>query len=54
MVEYVNIKLPASFKERFERLNEEYDLGYASFPELIKEAVRERFEEIEAHYGGQE
>ena len=52
MVEYSSVKIPVSFKERFERMNEEYDLGYASLAEFVKESMRKRFEEIRATHQG--
>ena len=50
MLEYVNVKVPVELRKRFEDLNKRYDLGYASFAEIIKESLRKRFEEIEASY----
>ena len=50
MVEYINVKLPSMFRDRFGAMNEKYDLGYASLAEFVKEAMRKRFEEIEASY----
>ncbi len=50
MVEYINVKLPIIFRSRFETVNEKYNLGYASLAEFVKEAMRKRFEEIEASY----
>jgi hypothetical protein len=46
MTEYVNVKLPDIFRKQFENLNKEYDLGYSSFAEFIKDSLRRRFEEI--------
>ena len=50
MVEYATVKIPTSFRDRFVTMNEKYDLGYASLAEFVKEAMRKRFEEIEASY----
>jgi len=50
MVEYVNVKVPVSFRDRFEKLNKEYDLGYSSFAEIIKECLRRRLEDVENTY----
>ena len=50
MLEYVNVKVPVELRKRFEDLNKQYSLGYASFAEIIKESLRKRFEEIEASY----
>ena len=50
MVEYASVKIPTSFRNRFDTMNEKYDLGYASLAEFVKEAMRKRFEEIEASY----
>ena len=50
MVEYATVKIPTSFRDRFGAMNERYDLGYASLAEFVKEAMRKRFEEIEASY----
>jgi hypothetical protein len=50
MVEYVNVKIPVSFRDRFEKLNKEHDLGYSSFAEIIKECLRSRLEDIENTY----
>lgn len=50
MIEYVNVKIPVSFRDRFEKLNNEHDLGYASFAEIIKECLRSRLEDIEKSY----
>jgi hypothetical protein len=50
MVEYVNVKIPVGFRDRFEELNERYNLEYSSFAEIIKECLRRRFEEIESRY----
>ena len=50
MVEYASVKIPTSFRDRFETVNKEYDLGYSSLAEFVKEAMRRRFEEIEKTY----
>lgn len=47
MVEYVNVKIPVSFRDRYEELNEKHNLGYGSFAEIVKDALRRRYEEIE-------
>ena len=52
MVEYVSVKIPVSFRDRFDKLNKEHGLGYASFAEIVKECLRSRFEDIENTYGG--
>lgn len=46
MTDYATIKVPESFRDRFEELNKQFDLGYASLAEFTKEAMRQRFEEI--------
>lgn len=51
MVEYVSVKIPVSFRDRFEKLNKEHDLGYSSFAEIIKECLRRRYEEVEGIRG---
>ena len=50
MVEYTTVKIPVSFRDRFDKLNKEHDLGYSSFAEIIKECLRARYEEIENIY----
>jgi len=50
MVEYATVKIPTSFRDRFGVINDKHDLGYASLAEFVKEAMRKRFEEIEAAY----
>jgi len=46
MPDYVNVKLPDSFRDQFEDLNKKHSLGYSSFAEFIKDALRRRFEDI--------
>ncbi|MFW9799416.1 MAG: hypothetical protein ACFFD9_03195 [Candidatus Thorarchaeota archaeon] len=43
----LTIKIPKDYKTKFERKNKEYDLGYSSFPEFIKDCMRRRFEEVD-------
>jgi len=50
MVYYISVKIPESFREEVQRLNEKYNLGYASLAEFVKEAMRKRFEEIRSSY----
>ena len=50
MTEYSIVKIPTDFKERFEGLNNAHRLGYSSYAEFVKDAMRRRFEEIEASY----
>jgi len=50
MVDYVVTKLPRELKTRFQELNAKYGLGYTAFAEFVKDAMRRRFEEIEAAY----
>ncbi|MFX1369704.1 MAG: hypothetical protein ACFFAY_14000 [Promethearchaeota archaeon] len=44
----LSVKIPKDYKIKFERKNREYDLGYSSFAEFIKDCMRRRFEEVEA------
>ncbi len=48
MTDYAVVKAPLEFREKFERLNKEYALGYDSFTEFARDAMRRRFEEIES------
>jgi len=41
------VRIPEDLKTKWERKNQEYGLGYSSFPEFIKDCMRRRFEEIE-------
>ncbi len=43
----LSVKIPRDYKIKFERKNREYDLGYSSFPEFIKDCMRRRFEEVD-------
>lgn len=47
----LTIKIPKDYKTKFERKNREYDLGYSSFPEFIKDCMRRRFEEVDEAHG---
>jgi len=49
--DYVTVRVPSSLRDLYERLNENYGLGYTSFAEFVKEAMRKRFEDIENTYG---
>lgn len=50
MPEYDNLKIPLGFRRRFEEINKRHNLGYTTYPEFVKDAMRRRFEEIEASY----
>ncbi len=50
MPEYDNLKIPLGFRRRFEEINKKHNLGYTTYPEFVKDAMRRRFEEIEASY----
>ena len=50
MVSYSVVKVPEDLKQRFERLNKERHLGYTTFTEFVKDALRRRFEEIISTY----
>jgi hypothetical protein len=50
MSRYLNVKISEDFKAKFERKNREYELGYSSFPEFIKDCMRRRFEELDQMY----
>ena len=50
MTEYDNLKIPLAFRRRFEELNKKHNLGYTTYPEFAKDAMRRRFEEIENMY----
>ncbi|RDE15440.1 MAG: hypothetical protein C4K49_06325 [Candidatus Thorarchaeota archaeon] len=45
---HLSVKIPEDLKTKWERKNQEYRLGYSSFPEFIKDCMRRRFEEIES------
>ena len=47
MVRHLTIKISEDYRIKFERKNREFDLGYSSFPEFIKDCMRRRFLEIE-------
>lgn len=47
MTDYISVKLPEWFREQFEELNEKHNLGYTTFPELIKELLRAKYREVE-------
>lgn len=51
MDDYVTVRIPESLKLLYEKNQEELDLGYRSFAEFVKEAVRKRLEEIKDVYG---
>ncbi len=50
MPDYDNLKIPLVFRRRFEELNKKHNLGYSTYPEFAKDAMRRRFEEIETIY----
>lgn len=52
MVSYSVVKVPEDLKRRFERLNKERHLGYTTFTEFVKDALRRRFEEVISAYDG--
>jgi len=45
---HLTVRIPEDLKTKWERKNQEYGLGYSSFPEFIKDCMRRRFEEIES------
>lgn len=47
MTRRLSVKIPKDYKIQFERKNKEYNLGYASFPEFIRDCMRIRFNELE-------
>jgi hypothetical protein len=47
MTRHLTVKIPEDFKMMWSRKNLQYDLGYSSFPEFIKDCMRRRFEEID-------
>ena len=47
MTRRLSVKIPKDYKVQFERKNKEYDLGYASFPEFIRDCMRRRFNELD-------
>jgi hypothetical protein len=47
MTQRLSVKIPKDYKIQFERKNKEYNLGYSSFPEFIKDCMRRRFNELE-------
>lgn len=53
MTDYAIVKVSPEFKERFENLNKEFNLGYGSFTEFARDAMRRRFEELKEIYGGE-
>jgi hypothetical protein len=48
MTQRLSVKIPKDYKIQFERKNKEYNLGYSSFPEFIKDCMRRRFNELES------
>jgi hypothetical protein len=48
MTRRLSVKIPTDYKLQFERKNKEYDLGYTSFPEFIRDCMRRRFNELDA------
>ena len=50
MVGYSVIKVPEELKMRFESMNRDRQLGYTTFTEFVKDALRRRFEEIRSTY----
>lgn len=48
MTRRLSVKIPKDYKIQFERKNKEYDLGYSSFPEFIKDCMRRRFNELDS------
>ena len=43
---YVTVRVPESMRELYRKIDKEYGLGYTSFAEFVKEAIRLRAEEI--------
>ena len=50
MAGYSVVKVPEELKMRFEKLNRNRQLGYTTFTEFVKDALRRRFEEIRLSY----
>jgi hypothetical protein len=51
MTRHLTVKIPEDFKMKWYRKNQQYGLGYSSFPEFIKDCMRRRFDEIESARG---
>lgn len=49
--EYVTVRVPESLRKLFENTNEDIGLGYTSFAEFVKDAIRKRIEDLKASYG---
>jgi hypothetical protein len=47
MPSQITVKIPEAYRAKFNRKREQYDLGYTSFPEFIKDCLRRRFEELD-------
>lgn len=48
--EYITVRIPESLRDLVEKKNEEIGLGYTSFAEFVKEAIRKRLEDLIATY----
>ena len=48
--DYVTVRVPESLRVLFEKTDKELGLGYTSFAEFVKEAIRRRIEEIKTIY----
>ena len=54
MRDYTTVRVPSSLRELFEHTNQDLNLGYTSFAEFVKEAIRNRVEEIMRTYSSGE
>ena len=50
MTRRLSVKIPKDYKIQFERKNKEYNLGYSSFPEFIRDCMRRRFRELDENH----
>ena len=46
MSDYVTVRLPRELRDRYSKIDSEMGLGYTSFAEFVKEAIRRRMEEL--------
>ena len=44
--DYITVRVPESMRKLFQKIDKEYGLGYTSFAEFVKEAIRLRAEEL--------
>lgn len=52
MSDYVTVRLPKELRDLYSKLDGEIGLGYTSFAEFVKEAIRKRMEDIRQTYLG--